>query len=509
MPYFSICGVPNCPNFAHAVFVANYLSEKLPNFFYKKIEKIPREWAVFLDELNRENKWYTHESPVIWKELYQWGGTKYLIGGLSEFWEHVYCYYGLESLIPKYALDELALDNLRFFADKRRSEARKVKNVAILGAGQLNSAILIQDLLEIKTLRKGGVHLVFKLYDHHQNIDRSVFQHLNDTALHFNSTSFFGDFNLVELYSSAEDAMADSDIILNLDDYNPKDADFGKHMNRCTIRMKMLADHLLVAAKRDAKIIFAGSGPLCYMATALSKACSEMFPNIVVITADKGFPFVTAASEETGIEIHRISAPVVWGSIGVNCFVDIRNAFFKADVYRPYRCSLTAPKGSTLPLGVVSSELRLMGYKIKDAGVIERKVKNNTKKMEDLIGRASLFSKLRAIGLLLKLWYADEVGDEIISLGVRSNGSFHVPKGMFFSQPVKLSESRVWVPYSNYPLKEKQTKKRIKQCILHAKDVFGNLGIMYDPDDGFDEDWDDYSKYLGEIGEGEEEEMYE
>lgn len=42
-----------------------------------------------------------------------WGGKKYLLGGLSEFWEHVYCYYGLESLIPKHSLQELAADNLK------------------------------------------------------------------------------------------------------------------------------------------------------------------------------------------------------------------------------------------------------------------------------------------------------------------------------------------------------------------------------------------------------------
>lgn len=48
MPYFVINGKPDCPNFAHAAFVAQYLSEKLPNFAYKKIEMAPRDWAVKL-----------------------------------------------------------------------------------------------------------------------------------------------------------------------------------------------------------------------------------------------------------------------------------------------------------------------------------------------------------------------------------------------------------------------------------------------------------------------------
>lgn len=64
-------------------------------------------------EINKKAKWYVTNSPVIWKEIHHWGGKRYLIGGLGEFWEYIYCYYGLESIIPKTELRKLAADNLR------------------------------------------------------------------------------------------------------------------------------------------------------------------------------------------------------------------------------------------------------------------------------------------------------------------------------------------------------------------------------------------------------------
>lgn len=64
-------------------------------------------------EINKATKWYATKSPLIWKEIHHWGGKKYLIGGLGEFWEYVYCYYGLESKIPKSELQKLTADNLK------------------------------------------------------------------------------------------------------------------------------------------------------------------------------------------------------------------------------------------------------------------------------------------------------------------------------------------------------------------------------------------------------------
>lgn len=46
MAFYTICGMPDCPQFAHACYVAQYLFEHLPNFKYKKVEKSKRDWPV-------------------------------------------------------------------------------------------------------------------------------------------------------------------------------------------------------------------------------------------------------------------------------------------------------------------------------------------------------------------------------------------------------------------------------------------------------------------------------
>lgn len=48
--------------------------------------------------------------------------------------------------------------------------------------------------------------------------------------------------------------------------------------------------------------------------------------------------------------------------------------------------------------------------------------------------------KVRALIDLLQEWYAVNYSDNIISLGIYSDGSFELPTGIVFSQPVKLNE---------------------------------------------------------------------
>lgn len=78
---------------------------------YKLINKCTtiQNWLI---KVNAKNRWHNTKSPVIWKELVRSGGKAYLIGGLSEFWEYCYDYYGLQSFLSKSDLQKLVADNL-------------------------------------------------------------------------------------------------------------------------------------------------------------------------------------------------------------------------------------------------------------------------------------------------------------------------------------------------------------------------------------------------------------
>lgn len=499
MPYYVICGKPDCPGFAHAIHVAQHLNKHLPRFEYQKIVKNSDEWGPYINSLNKKNRWHVIESPLIWKEISMWGGKKYLIGGLSEFWEYVYCYYGLESAIPKDEILKLAEDNLTFYKQQQAAAHIKSKKqyenqriISILGVCK-QTPILILELLKLNGLRKDN-EILIKLFDTLGGRDTS-------RSLIINNCDFTEDreFTVVE---SLESALDYCDVLIYMYDLSQK---MGENeyewLSRVFCRMQIFSDNVNTFARRDLKLILNCFGPSCFMASILLEYCTRLRPsNIVVITADQGLSMLNIISEKTGIRVDQLSAPPVWGFIGVNSYVDENNIILKANMYRPYKRALTAPPGATLPLGTIKCELRTLSYLLADIDhdevckIIE---KRKNKAMEDLGYRIGL-SKVRAVVSLLKEWYADVCSNNIISLGIYSDGSFGIPTGMVFSQPVKLDDSGKWIPYTKFPLMDDKTREHISKYSKQAKQICDNYIIPrtdynIENEEGF---WEENDEYL-------------
>ncbi|XP_074025692.1 putative malate dehydrogenase 1B isoform X2 [Leptinotarsa decemlineata] len=375
MSYFVISGNPRCACFGHALHVARYLNEKLPNFQYKKVEKLDSEWADHVLELNRENKWFIHKSPVIWKEINMWGGKKYLIGGISEFWEYVYCYYGLESLISKEETAKLAADNLKFFLEQHHADAERlnyVQNISILGACNPQTPILLHDLIELDEIKKiSGV--TFKLHDSLGHIEHKA-MFMQECADLVNERCIYGHPDTVTVVCDEEDAIKYADIIIHVEDFSRhQNESFDEWLARCYSRMIQLSEIINNNENRNLRIILNNHGPVCFLATCLLEFCTRVNPrNIVAVTSDEGLSVINIVSERTGIPVAKIGAPPVWGFVGVTSFVDERHIVLKADMYMPYKRALTAPPGSTLPLGIMKTELRQMSYMLpKDDSIAE------------------------------------------------------------------------------------------------------------------------------------------
>jgi len=52
-------------------------------------------------------------SPLVWRELLQFGGRRLLIGGAAEFQEYVYGYYGLTSQMSSCYMIAMAKENAK------------------------------------------------------------------------------------------------------------------------------------------------------------------------------------------------------------------------------------------------------------------------------------------------------------------------------------------------------------------------------------------------------------
>lgn len=155
---------------------------------------------------------------------------------------------------------------------------------------------------------------------------------------------------------------------------------------------------------------------------------------------------------------------------GVNHFVDVSNAVQTHDVYRPNDRALNPSKGTTLSLGVKQTDLRTIFYATCNVNP-----RYNKTEVEDI-------QKCEAVCNLLSLWYSDNCNTdgEITSLGICSDGgrnwktmlflisyinrlligTFGIPAGIFFSQPVCLRDredkSRVWVPCPEFPVPSRE-----------------------------------------------------
>ncbi|KAF6361796.1 malate dehydrogenase 1B [Rhinolophus ferrumequinum] len=92
MAKFVLAGRADCPFYAKAEVLADYLQKNLPDFQIFKITQHPHVWEEWLKDLCEKNKWSHEDSPIIWRELLDRGGKGLLLGGYNEFLEHAQVY---------------------------------------------------------------------------------------------------------------------------------------------------------------------------------------------------------------------------------------------------------------------------------------------------------------------------------------------------------------------------------------------------------------------------------
>lgn len=55
-------------------------------------------------------------------------------------------------------------------------------------------------------------------------------------------------------------------------------------------------------------------------------------------------------------------------------------------------------------------------------------------------------------------------------------GSFGLPNGIVFSQPVALNDLKMWQPFKNFPLRKK-ADEQIKKLISPVKELLESFGV--------------------------------
>ncbi|KAK9881073.1 hypothetical protein WA026_014417 [Henosepilachna vigintioctopunctata] len=471
MPNFVIAGKADCPLYTHAIQIAKFLCEKLPEMTIKKFQYLGDDWHKFLLDINEANGWFITKSPVIWKEVAYVGSKPHLIGGLSEFWEYIDDYYGVRTFLDRDTVEELCLHNLKIFQDKTTFQESEETNGFIIGLFGFNNQLaqlILPELLTVPGLFSDELTVV-KIHDPEALEDADVEEEIKEVISDY-QTDLSATVNFQFVYTpNLTEFIEGTDLMLITEDFCQRHSEEKMDwLKRCDIQMFYLCYEINDVGKQDLRIVFCHLGPICFIATSFAKHCNNKRDrNIVAVTAHEGLKALTSVSKLTGIPVSNLGAPPVWGFVGLDHFIDVQATVVLQDIIRPYRRSLKNIVGSTLPQKVVKKNLRLLSCSI-DKNIFEDEFNDRCFKYKKL-DRQALLPILRATSNLLELWYSGKKNsDQIISLGIIGDGVFGIPQKVVFSQPAVLDKEGHWITYENLPILD-NSKSDIENCITYTE----------------------------------------
>ncbi|XP_017794982.1 PREDICTED: LOW QUALITY PROTEIN: malate dehydrogenase, cytoplasmic-like, partial [Habropoda laboriosa] len=321
------------------------------------------------------------------------------------------------------------------------------RQIMIIGAGRSMCSDLVPQLLMTKELwLTHGI--VINLYDE-PGCFFKLRRILKDAA------TIGAGLNTVNIVENIPDGLKDCNILIYLDSL-PREENEGTDswLERNYKSMENLSRQVNEYAPSHMKIIFCSMSLPCFYANVMHELVTKLpNTNIVVVSAHYGLSKIHSTFMYMCVYIYYVLNSI----IGINHFVDVYHMVQMCNVYHPTKRALNLNKNSVLPLGTEHSELRWFFYMTYNRNAYKTFLKRKAL-VQYQVGRSEDFPKCRAICDLLKLWYRknEEIGDEIIPLGIASDGSFGIPKGLVFSQPVYLKTledgSRIWVPYADFPM---------------------------------------------------------
>ncbi|XP_014205767.1 putative malate dehydrogenase 1B [Copidosoma floridanum] len=386
----------------------------------------------WLEKKNKENEWCHDTSPLIWRETGMCGSKPVYIGGYLEYIKFINDYYGMEVALTETEIRSLSLDYVMYLNLIFEKELEEVQtttiNITILGAGYSVCPDLVAQLVTMKEFTKLGT--VINLYD-----EPGHFFKLKDIVK--DAMSIGGDLKAINTFDNLFDALKNCNILIALDD-NVRDEceSIDQWLKRNYESSKDLAEQINLHASQDIKVILCSMGPTCFCANVIVKYATKLNKHqVVAISAHYGLEMLYDVANS----LNGIGCPPVWGFLGISSYVDIFHTVQRCYDYLPQK------------------QNSCLSYLASSKFPYEQHFKKKSICMYQ-VGRCEDYQKCKAICDLLRLWYKrDEanIGDEIITLGVSSDGSFGIPKNVYFSQPVHLKilddNSRVWVPCSEFP----------------------------------------------------------
>ncbi|XP_008054336.1 putative malate dehydrogenase 1B [Carlito syrichta] len=466
MAKFVIAGRADCPYYAKAELLADYLQKNLPDFRIHKITQHPEVWEEWLKDLCKQNRWNHEKSPIIWRELLDRGGKGLLLGGYNEFLEHAQLYYGVTSSMTTQLMMLIAQENLGANIEKKQEEEVlkgliSPLQVWITSASTTACRSLIPLLVSGEVF---GAHseLSLVLFD-----DEDTEEDLQDlaTEICYLASQVL---RSVSVCTRAQEAFRGAHVVVVLEPCALRDApSLEARLHQELLRCRRDGRLLERNASSSVRVVVAGKSFVNLRVLLLTTFAPRLVRSIVAVALGVEGQVKAALARRLRTTPAHIKDVIIWGNISGNNYVDLR----KTKVYR-YDSAIWGPLRYPRPVLDV----------IFDSEWLNREFVATLKNLTTTGRQFGGILAAHSIATTLKYWYHGSPPGEIMSLGVLSEGQFGIPTEIVFSMPVKF-ENGTWVVLTDLEDVEISEKimTRITNDLIEEKLVALGVKMNFQP----------------------------
>ncbi|XP_054978825.1 putative malate dehydrogenase 1B isoform X1 [Sorex araneus] len=433
MAKFVLAGRADCPYYAKAEILADYLHKNLPDFQIHKITQHPNVWEEWLKDLCEKNNWNHKDSPIIWRELLDRGGKGFLLGGYNEFLEHAQLYYGVTSSMRSELMKIIAEENLKTHIEKELEEKApkiltKSLHVWITSASTPACCNLIPILIsgEVFGMQTEISITLFDKKHTEENLNLLMAETQNLVSPLLQSIS---------VCTRVEDAFREAHVVIILDDSTDKEMATLEDYIRNKLILCRLYGYLIEKNAHDSvRVIVGGKTYVNLRAVLLMRYAPSIVHNIIAVALGVEGKAKSLLAKKLKTAPSCIKDVIIWGNISGNHYIDLR----QTKVYRHEGAIWGPPEYSHPVLNLIF-----------DSDWVNREFVSTLENFTSTGKQSGGILTAHSIATTLKYWYNGSPPGEIVSLGVLSEGQFGIPEGIVFSMPVKF-ENGTWIVLTDH-----------------------------------------------------------
>ncbi|XP_039926019.1 putative malate dehydrogenase 1B isoform X1 [Hirundo rustica] len=443
-------GKANCPYYAKAELLADYLQTNLPNFRVHKITQHPDKWEQWLHDICETNGWEHRQCPIIWRELLDRGGKGQLLGGLNDFLEYAQRYYGITSMMLSEKMLDIAEENLQAHLEIVK-EDEEIKSLIKPMQIWITSASVPICYHLIPLLANGEVFGMTTEISIHL-LDNDQFKEILHGIVMEAEDMAFPLLRSISEHTKIDQAFIDADIIIVLDDVllNLEVQSRESYIREVSEICQVYAPLIEKNAKSEVKVISSGKTFTNLKATMLRTYGPSIRPeNIIAIVTSWESAAKATLARKLNMNPAGVKDVIVWGNISGSNYIDLSHAKLYG-----YDCAIWGPPNFQRPL------LNM----IYDSEWIHSELQSAQSALSSRVSRCTAMLPAHAIATVLRYWYHGSPSEEIISVGVLSEGQFCIPGGIIFSMPVRFLNGN-WEVMTELEINE--TTQKVLEHLSH------------------------------------------